>query len=422
MTKAAELAKMGEVITNSQIGGRRNIVINGGMQIFQRGTSFTSVANTAYHADRFQLYMQNEASQYTVTQDSDTPNGFGNCLKLDVTTADTSTASNEEVKLLYKIEGQDLQQFKKGTSDTEKMTLSFYVKTNKTGVYCVELFDRDNSREVSASYTVADANWNRYTITFPADSSGAFDDDNASSLEISFWLVAGSAVQGGTLNTAWRSAADGSSATGQVNFSDSTDNNWQLTGVQMEVGSVATPFEHRSFGEELMLCKRYCNVIAPIADEAFSFGHNRTTTSCVGVIRNHPVMRAVPTVAFSGVTEFQVQHANTATQTSGMAAGELSAEGVTVIATVGSGLTVGQGAEIREHTLGATVTIVAELQESNVAVTEAKYTTGISGSNVNIKATINGSVMYVPINTANTDYQAILEWVKIDGNTIAEAD
>jgi len=257
MTKAAELAKMGEVLTNSQIGGRRNIIINGAMQVFQRGTSFTSVANTAFHADRFELYMQNEASQYTVTQDSDTPNGFGNCLKLDVTTADTSTASNEEVKLMHKLEGQDLQQFKKGTSDTENMTLSFYVKTNKTGVYCIELFDRDNGREVSASYTVADANWNRYTITFPADTSGAFDDDNASSLEISFWLVAGSAVQGGTLNTAWRSTADGSSATGQVNFSDSTDNNWQITGIQFEVGSQATPFEHRSFGEELRLCQRY---------------------------------------------------------------------------------------------------------------------------------------------------------------------
>ncbi len=97
MTKAAELAKMGEVITNSQIGGRRNIIINGAMQVFQRGTSFTSVSNTAYHADRFQLYMQNEASVYTVTQVSDVPKGFGNSLKLDVTTADTSTASNEEV-------------------------------------------------------------------------------------------------------------------------------------------------------------------------------------------------------------------------------------------------------------------------------------------------------------------------------------
>ena len=244
-------------IADTAIHGRRNLVINGAMQVAQRGTSFTSVSSTAYHADRFELYMQNTASVYTVTQDSDTPNGFGNSLKLDVTTADTSTASNEEVKLYTKLEGQDLQQYKKGTSDAEQMTLSFYVKTNKTGTYVVELFDRDNTREVSASYTVSDTNWNRYTLTFPADTTGAFDDDNASSLEISFWLIAGSAVQGGTLNTTWRSGSDPSSATGQVNFADSTDNNWAITGVQLELGSVATPFEHRSFGEELALCHRY---------------------------------------------------------------------------------------------------------------------------------------------------------------------
>ena len=119
--------------------------------------------------------------------------------------------------------------------------------------------------------------------------------------------------------------------------------------------------KHRSFGEELMLCKRYCNVIAPINDEAFTFGHVRSSTTAVGTIRLHPVMRGTPTLAFSGVTEFQIQHANSATQTSGMTAGELSTEGVTLNATVGSGLTTGQGIEIREHTTGATVTIDAEL-------------------------------------------------------------
>jgi len=305
MTKAAELAKMGEVLTNSQIGGRRNIVINGAMQVFQRGTSFTSVSNTAYHADRFELYMQNEASVYTVTQDSDAPNGFANSLKLDVTTADTSTASNEEVKLYTKLEGQDLQQFKKGTSDAEQMTLSFYVKTNKTGIYVVELFDRDNTRDVSASYTVSDTNWNRYTLTFPADTTGAFDDDNASSLEIQFWLVAGSAVQGGTLNTAWRSAADGSSATGQVNFSDSTDNNWAITGVQLEVGSQATPFEHRSYGEELALCQRYCQALMNYGagDVGTNRAYNADYTGGFSFVRlNYPQMRAEPDTVTYGTS------------------------------------------------------------------------------------------------------------------------
>jgi hypothetical protein len=299
MTKAAELAKMGEVLTNSQIGGRRNIIINGAMQVFQRGTSFTSVSNSAFHADRFELYMQNEASVYTVTQDSDAPNGFGNSLKLDVTTADTSTASNEEVKLFHKLEGQDLQQFKKGTSDAEQMTLSFYVKTNKTGTYVVKLFDRDNTRDVSASYTVSDTNWNRYTLTFPADTTGAFDNDNASSLEIQFWLVAGSGVQGGTLNTAWRSNADSSSATGQVNFSDSTDNNWAITGIQLEVGEQATPFEHRSFGEELSLCQRYYQYFGDPAGNYYTLlpSLRWTTNTNFITIFTHTNMRATPSLS-----------------------------------------------------------------------------------------------------------------------------
>lgn len=314
MTKAAELAKMGEVLTNSQLGGRRNIVINGAMQVFQRGTSFTSVSSTAYHADRFELYMQNAASVYTVTQDSDTPNGFGNSLKLDVTTADTSTASNEEVKLYTKLEGQDLQQFKKGTSDAEQMTLSFYVKTNKTGTYVVELFDRDNTREVSASYTVSDTNWNRYTLTFPADTTGAFDNDNASSLEISFWLIAGSAVQGGTLNTTWRSASDPSSATGQVNFADSTDNNWAITGVQLEVGEQATPFEHRSYGEELALCQRYYTVIADGVNAGgfapIGMGAAYNSISVYSIIAMPVEMRASPSIEIVDATDYYQLYSN----------------------------------------------------------------------------------------------------------------
>ena len=324
MTRAKDISKIvtdanfsGDITASSfnggQLGGRRNIIINGAMQVFQRGTSFTSVSNTAYHADRYELYMQNEASVYTVTQDSDAPNGFANSLKLDVTTADTSTASNEEVKLYTKLEGQDLQQFKKGTSDAEQMTLSFYVKTNKTGTYVVELFDRDNTREVSASYTVSDTNWNRYTLTFPADTTGAFDDDNASSLEISFWLIAGSAVQGGTLNTTWRSASDPSSATGQVNFADSTDNNWAITGVQLEVGSVATPFEHRSYGEELALCQRYFYAHADGTRdmaEHLGMGTYYTSTSIFFSVSPKVSMRATPTLEAPTGTNYYIAFSN----------------------------------------------------------------------------------------------------------------
>ena len=248
---------------NSGFGqlSNRNVVKNGAMQIAQRGYSFSGVSATAYHLDRFQLYIQNSSAAFAVSQNTDSPDGFGQSLKIDVSTADTSIASNEEIKLIHKLEGFDVQRFLKGSSAAKRFTLSFYVKATKTGVYCVELYDRDNNRDVSGSYTVSDTNWNRYTIDFPADTTGAFGNDNGSSLEINWWLVAGSAAQGGTLNTAWRSQADASSATGQVNFTDSTSNDWLLTGVQLEAtdNGKATDFEHRSQGEQLTLCKRYFN-------------------------------------------------------------------------------------------------------------------------------------------------------------------
>ena len=259
MTKAAELAKMGEVLTNSQIGGRRNIVINGAMQVAQRGTSFTSVAASAYHLDRFRTGMGDTTARFTVTQATAALNGFANSLKYDCTTAEASL-SNADARLFiqHRLEGQDLQQLKKGTSDAEKVTVSFYVKTNKSGVYTVELYDVDNTRSISQTITVSDANWNRYTLTFDGDTTGALDNDNANSLDLIVHLIAGTNYTGGTFSTSWSSATDNTRvSSSNVNIGDSTDNNFEITGIQLEVGSQATPFEHRSFGEELNLCRRY---------------------------------------------------------------------------------------------------------------------------------------------------------------------
>jgi len=257
MTKAAELAKMGEVLTNSQIGGRRNIVINGAMQVAQRATSATDLGSANDYAvvDRFRFNFANTAGRFTASQVASGLSGFGNALKLDCTTADTSIASNEFGVVQYNIEGQDLQQFKKGTSDAEKYTLSFYVKgTAKT--YAVELFDGDNNRHVSSLFNVT-TSWNRISITFPADTTGAYDDDNATSLSINFALHMGSDTTSGTLQTTWGALSATARYAGIDSFFSSTDNEFFLTGVQLEVGSVATPFEHRSFGEERNLCYRY---------------------------------------------------------------------------------------------------------------------------------------------------------------------
>ena len=262
MTKAAELAKMGEVLTNSQIGGRRNIVINGAMQVAQRATSVTDLGNSAGYktVDRFKVNCDTgnaTAGRFTMSQVTDIHDGFTNAIKLDCTTADTSIAAGEQLTLETSFEGQDLQQLKKGTSDAEKITISFYVKGNGNATYMLEVKDGDNDRLNHHQFAVT-SSWNRISVTLAGDTTGALDNDNAESLELRFWLHAGSNYTSGsyTANT-WASQTHANRAVGISSFFSSTDNTFFITGLQMELGSQATPFEHRSFGEELALCQRY---------------------------------------------------------------------------------------------------------------------------------------------------------------------
>ena len=260
MTKAAELAKMGEVLTNSQIGGRRNIVINGAMQVAQRGTSSTGLgASDGYFTvDRFQLNFSSTSARFTMTQDSPTDlSGFTKALKLDCTTADTSIGSGEYLILHHKLEGFDVQQLKKGTSDAEKFTISFYVKGNANATYTLEIEDVDNNRYNSQEFSVT-TSWNRVVLTFDGDTTGILDNDNANSIRINFWLFVGSNFTSGThTDNVWHTTGTQRVGDNQTSLADSTDRTFFITGLQMEVGSQATPFEHRSFGEELGLCQRY---------------------------------------------------------------------------------------------------------------------------------------------------------------------
>ena len=287
----------GASLTNLPAPSTYNAVINGEMLISQRGSDWTSVSSSAYHLDRWYWYDQNSSCAVRIRHSGLSPDGFHQSYRVNVTTADTSIASNEEVKLIHKIEGQNLGAFAKGTSSAKKFTLSFYVKCNKTGTYVVEMYDRDNGRDVSGSYTVSNTNWNRYTIDFPADTTGEFGFDNGSSLEIMFWLCAGSAVQGGTLNTAWRSSTDPSSATGQVNFMDSTSNEWALTGVQLEptTTGTASDFKHEGVGETLSKCRRYfCKYVGHL-NINFVNEHAANTAGYIH-FPFYETMRASPTV------------------------------------------------------------------------------------------------------------------------------
>ena len=253
----------------TSVGGgglsHRNKVINGAMTVAQRGVSQTGVNSSGYKnvCDRWRLNASGaNVGTYTVSQSTTSPDGFSNSYKIDCTTARTP-ANNELYELEQRFEGQDLQDFAKGTSAAKKFSLSFYVKTNVNGNYVVWLYDADNTRNVGAVYTVSNSNWNRYTVTFPADTTGAFGNDNARSLDVRFVLLSGSDFTSGTLpTTAWASTTNANSRAGQTaNVASSTSNEWYLTGVQLEVGETVTSFEHRSFGDELTRCRRYCYVL-----------------------------------------------------------------------------------------------------------------------------------------------------------------
>ena len=249
-------------ITNNL--SNRNKIINGAMQVAQYGSSTTGVTGIGYFACDRQKTLLLSAGTWTISQSSEAPsdNGFTKSLKYDCTTADTSLGANHYFQHYYRIEGQDLQDVKKGTSNAKPLILSFWVKTNKTGTYNVELIDQDNSRLCSQSYTVADTNWNKYTLVFPADTTGAFNNDNGVSLDIGWWLAAGSTFTSGSTQTSFGSFVQGNRAPDlNVNLADSTSNEWYITGIQLEIDHTGsgkpTDFEHRSFGQEVLLCQRY---------------------------------------------------------------------------------------------------------------------------------------------------------------------
>ena len=245
----------------------RNIIINGDMNIAQRGTSASS-ASGYQTVDRFQ-FNNSSLGVWTVSQSTTVPTGqgFAKSFKVDCTTADASPAASDFLFLMQKIEGQNLQYLKKGTSSAEQLTVSFWVRSNKTGTYICELQDMDNSRTVSKSYTISSADtWEKQTLTFPADTTGAFDNDNANSLQLNLYLAVGSDRSSGTLATTWASTTAANRAVGQVNLADSTSNEWYVTGVQLEAGSQASDFEFLPFDVNLKRCQRYFEKSYQMAD------------------------------------------------------------------------------------------------------------------------------------------------------------
>jgi len=271
----ADLATASETGTLSS----RNLMINGAMNVNQRGTQ-TTIAS-GYTLDRWSI-QTNTAARMTVSQDTNVPTGQGflNSLKIDVTTADTSVATSDITWLAYRFEGQDLQQLRKGTSSAKTLTLQFWVSSPKTGVHTLHFFDLANSRIVATTYTITSADtWQYVKVTFPADTTGALDNDNTHQLQLYIGLLAGTNYTSGTLATSWASNSNANRMVGQVNVLDDAANNFYITGVQMEIGDVATPFEFEKFEDTLAKCQRYYQ-------KSYNYATAPGTATTVGEIGN----------------------------------------------------------------------------------------------------------------------------------------
>ena len=292
----------------------RNLIINGDMSIAQRGTSSTGLTSSSYNTlDRFKLAM-NTAGTWTMSQDTDVPTGqgFAKSLKLDCTTANASLSSGSYMRIDQRLEGQNLQYLKKGTSSAESLTLSFWVKSNKTGTYICEVYDQDNTRQISKSYTISSAStWEKKTITFAGDTTGTLDNDNARSLDVYFWLAVGTDYSSGTLNTSWNSVTTANRVVGQVNLADSTSNEFYITGVQLEAGQTASEFEFLPYDVTFERCQRYFQQwVTGTANENKIPGYCRNTTLGVYPLQFKSIMRSAPTIT-SEYASGKLRHAYT---------------------------------------------------------------------------------------------------------------
>ena len=356
------------------IGGghlsNRNIIINGAMTVSQRATSasFTSGSGTYTTLDRFKAVGNSSMTvNTTISQTADSPDGLGYCYKVLVNASQTPTGS-ENFMCRYTGEEQDMKRFGYGTSACKQATLSFSVKSNKTGLYSVQVYIGNNSPNIILTYTINSANtWERKTITLPTyTTSFTHPSDNSRGLMIDWHLADG--PDDITNTTGWDTSTTlARAATGQVNLLDATNNYWQMTNVQFEVGDTATSFEHRSFADELLRCQRYFYMAASGADS-----NNATVALCMNYSANSaravfhfPVtMRTTPDIySVEGTDYFRIrQHSGTSDNPDSIHGGnerpnmaEMAFEDDV------SGMTAGQASLLRINNAAARIGYEAEL-------------------------------------------------------------
>lgn len=334
------------------------------MAIAQRSSSVAGITTTGYNtADRWQTGLTTLGT-WTQSVENDAPTGSGlrKSLKMLCTTADASPAAGDQAFVNQALEGYDVQRIAKGTASAKQLTVSFWVKSNVTGTYIASLYDNDNNRHCSKSYTIsASGTWEQKTITFPADTTGVLDNDNNASLVLTFYLAAGSNRTSGTLATTWASYTTANDAVGQTNLASATSNYWQVTGVQLETGSVSTPYEFLSYGEDLRRCQRYYVMLANANTIPICNASAYSTSQVYGVYTLPVTMRAAPTADFVTGTNYFAFYTNPSTPV-GFAVLALSVTTPQLAEMVGNGsFTGGSSGWIRTNSASAKAALTAEL-------------------------------------------------------------
>ena len=294
MTKARQLADLGNVYDDGALSNI-NLIINGAMQVAQRGTTGTSTAGGYLSVDRFSYVRSAYTPSITRSQETDSPSGFSNSYKALTSTA-ASVPSNGYTSIFQYIEAQNLQHLEYGSSTAKTVTLSFWAKSNVTGTFASALTTFDTSNLFnSATYAISSANtWEYKTITFDGQTTNAINNDAGAGIRVEWCLSSGSDRTSGS-NGVWSSPAANRFAGHSVDITGTINNFLSITGVQLEVGDTATPFEHRSYGDELAKCQRYYLESRLPHLIAVSNGENDSSTVLPST------MRTAPTVTLSSI-------------------------------------------------------------------------------------------------------------------------
>ena len=308
MSKARQLADLGNQVDDGTITGS-NMIINGAMTVAQRSISESVSTSDGYKTlDRFQYNeMGNYAGVHTMSQDTTGPSGFANSLKFLTTTADSSLSGADGFSLRYRVEAQDLQRLGYGTSDAKSCTLSFYVKSNVTGTYTINIQQPDATKMLGVSYTVDAANtWELKTLTFVGNTSNVINNDTGIGMQIQWGLATGPNWTSGTLRSTWTNTSNGDYHAGQTaNVGSAVNNYWQITGVCLNVGDSAIDFPHESYGETLAKCQRYYEVFHAGSQTGYLAIGNWWTSNQARCVLQYTEKRTNPSISASDVICYQ---------------------------------------------------------------------------------------------------------------------